>query len=190
MDTRPVENRAEDIESPIAPISRLRTDVLLQIFLTCLFNRTQVHYVAWSFTKKPQPAPSVILSHVCRPWRTLAFNSPLLWTKLEAAVPRPSYYTFLRRRHWWHHGATEDQRAVWAEQARAKWRAAMGPSSSSTPHLSSLFRGPSSRPSTSAIPHNQEAGSTRMWRCTGLTQGASLQCYDHVSASRSSPTTA
>ena len=77
--------------------------------------------MAWPRSTKPQPAPSVILSHVCRAWRTLALDSPLLWTKIEAVVPRHSYYAFPRLKKGLHLCSNPEQSQILIEEENAKW---------------------------------------------------------------------
>ncbi|KAJ2914937.1 hypothetical protein MD484_g5493, partial [Candolleomyces efflorescens] len=70
----------------LSPIKRMPTYILSLIFLTCLQSRP--------FLEGRSRHPAVIISHVCHQWRTIALDSPLLWSKINISMfhsPYPPY---------------------------------------------------------------------------------------------------
>ncbi|KAJ2919724.1 hypothetical protein MD484_g693, partial [Candolleomyces efflorescens] len=65
----------------IAPIKLLPSDILSTIFLACL---PAVERLEASMT---WINPAVVVSHVCRHWRRLAFDTPLLWSRIRLVIP-------------------------------------------------------------------------------------------------------
>ncbi|KAJ2919723.1 hypothetical protein MD484_g692, partial [Candolleomyces efflorescens] len=65
----------------IAPIKQLPPDILQTVFLACLpaIGRPQASMTC--------DHPAVVISHVCRHWRQLAFETPLLWSRIQLVFP-------------------------------------------------------------------------------------------------------
>ncbi|KAJ2916955.1 hypothetical protein MD484_g3457, partial [Candolleomyces efflorescens] len=70
-------------QAMVAPIKRLPPDILSTVFLACLPT------VAVGSTETPMGPdhPAVVISHVCRRWRSLAFDTPLLWSRIQISLP-------------------------------------------------------------------------------------------------------
>ncbi|KAJ2916952.1 hypothetical protein MD484_g3454, partial [Candolleomyces efflorescens] len=69
----------------ITPIKRLPPDILTTVFLTCL---PAVELAEASLTCNH---PAVVISHVCRQWRQLALNTPMLWSRIRLILPLINY---------------------------------------------------------------------------------------------------
>ncbi|RXW20240.1 hypothetical protein EST38_g5615 [Candolleomyces aberdarensis] len=65
----------------IAPIKLLPPDILSTIFLACL---PVIESTEAAMTPNH---PTVMISHVCRQWRQLAFDTPLLWSRIQLVLP-------------------------------------------------------------------------------------------------------
>jgi hypothetical protein len=65
----------------IAPVKQLPPDILSTVFLACL---PPVELTEASMTPNH---PAVVISHVCRQWRCLAFDTPLLWSRIQLFLP-------------------------------------------------------------------------------------------------------
>ncbi|KAF5341860.1 hypothetical protein D9611_001122 [Ephemerocybe angulata] len=65
-----------------SPIRRLPKELLLEIFVLCLPARHQPVLAEWK-------AP-LLLTRVCKSWRTLVMSAPVLWSSLHVAIPRGS----------------------------------------------------------------------------------------------------
>ncbi|KAJ7724941.1 hypothetical protein DFH07DRAFT_261788 [Mycena maculata] len=63
----------------VSPIRRLPADVIQEIFVACLPS-------GQNSVMSEQDAP-LLLCHICRAWRSLAFCMPRLWAALHVAVP-------------------------------------------------------------------------------------------------------
>jgi hypothetical protein len=65
----------------VAPIKRLPPDILSTVFLACLpaIERPEASMAGNN--------PAVVISHVCRHWRQLAFDTPLLWSRIRLVIP-------------------------------------------------------------------------------------------------------
>ncbi|RXW18831.1 hypothetical protein EST38_g7032 [Candolleomyces aberdarensis] len=63
----------------LAPIRRIPVDILYAIFLLCLPTKHNA-------TMSPAQAP-LLLTHVCKQWRELALNMPLLWASIHVPIP-------------------------------------------------------------------------------------------------------
>lgn len=61
----------------ISPARRLPSDILSTIFSVLLFLAGP----------EASPPPAVTISHVCRQWRDLALDNPLLWTNILMPIP-------------------------------------------------------------------------------------------------------
>ncbi|KAH9477668.1 hypothetical protein JR316_0009894 [Psilocybe cubensis] len=68
----------------LAPIRRLPTDILREIFSHCLSSH---RLPIISATEAP-----LLLTHICSSWRTIALSSPLLWSKIIISLPSQTYY--------------------------------------------------------------------------------------------------
>ncbi|KAJ2914627.1 hypothetical protein MD484_g5806, partial [Candolleomyces efflorescens] len=66
----------------LSPIKRMPPHILSLIFLSCLQD--------CHFSQGISRHPAVIISHVCQQWRTIALDSPLLWSKMHINVPYTS----------------------------------------------------------------------------------------------------
>ncbi|KAJ2916957.1 hypothetical protein MD484_g3459, partial [Candolleomyces efflorescens] len=69
----------------ISPIKRLPPDILTAVFLTCL---PAVEHAKASLTCNH---PAVVLSHVCRQWRQLSLDTPMLWSRIRIILPYLNY---------------------------------------------------------------------------------------------------
>ncbi|KAJ2922894.1 hypothetical protein H1R20_g14175, partial [Candolleomyces eurysporus] len=72
----------------IAPIKRLPPDILSTVFLACL-----------PVIECPEAAmtpnhPAVVISQVCRHWRQFAFDTPLLWSRIQLIVPQVNCHPY------------------------------------------------------------------------------------------------
>ncbi|RXW20239.1 hypothetical protein EST38_g5614 [Candolleomyces aberdarensis] len=65
----------------IAPIKLLPPDILSTVFLACLPN---IESMEAAMTPNH---PAVVISHACRQWRQLAFDTPLLWSRIQLVLP-------------------------------------------------------------------------------------------------------
>ncbi|RXW19767.1 hypothetical protein EST38_g6092 [Candolleomyces aberdarensis] len=65
----------------IAPIKRLPPDILSTVFLACL------PFIECTEAAMTCNHPAVVISQVCRHWRQLAFDTPLLWSKIQLILP-------------------------------------------------------------------------------------------------------
>ncbi|RXW25639.1 hypothetical protein EST38_g229 [Candolleomyces aberdarensis] len=65
----------------IAPIKRLPPDILSTVFLACL---PVIECMEAAMTCNH---PAVVISQVCRHWRQLAFDTPLLWSRIQLILP-------------------------------------------------------------------------------------------------------
>ena len=66
----------------IAPIKRLPHDILSTVFLACLPAIECMPEAPMTLNH-----PAVVISHVCRHWRQLAFDTPLLWSRIQLILP-------------------------------------------------------------------------------------------------------
>ncbi|KAJ2922897.1 hypothetical protein H1R20_g14173, partial [Candolleomyces eurysporus] len=65
----------------IAPIKRLPPDILSTVFLACL---PVIESTEAAMTPNH---PAVVISQVSRQWRQLAFDTPLLWARIQLILP-------------------------------------------------------------------------------------------------------
>ncbi|KAJ2935681.1 hypothetical protein H1R20_g1413, partial [Candolleomyces eurysporus] len=65
----------------VAPIKRLPPDILSTVFLACL---PAIECPEAAMTPNH---PAVVISQVCRHWRQLAFDTPLLWSRVQLILP-------------------------------------------------------------------------------------------------------
>lgn len=66
----------------LAPVRKVPYDVLRQIFVYCLPSKRTI------ISPAPEHAP-VLLTHVCRTWRDIAFSSGELWASFGIQIPLP-----------------------------------------------------------------------------------------------------
>ncbi|KAJ2922899.1 hypothetical protein H1R20_g14177, partial [Candolleomyces eurysporus] len=69
----------------IAPIKLLPPDILSTMFLACL------PVIDCTEAAMTPNHPAVVISQVCRQWRQLAFDTPLLWSRIQLILPNVSY---------------------------------------------------------------------------------------------------
>ncbi|KAJ2922898.1 hypothetical protein H1R20_g14176, partial [Candolleomyces eurysporus] len=65
----------------IAPIKLLSPDILSTVFLACLPG------IDCTEAAMTPNHPAVVISQVCRQWRQLAFDTPLLWSRIQLILP-------------------------------------------------------------------------------------------------------
>ncbi|RXW17634.1 hypothetical protein EST38_g8222 [Candolleomyces aberdarensis] len=76
----------------LSPIKRVQTDILVSIFLACLPQRPSPHS---TITSRLHPA--LVISHVCRCWRSIALSLPVLWSTIHiVSLPVPRLHSKLR----------------------------------------------------------------------------------------------
>ncbi|KAJ2911671.1 hypothetical protein MD484_g8741, partial [Candolleomyces efflorescens] len=63
-----------------SPCKRIPADILLEIFLACIPSLPPQLPMS-------KQHPAVVVSHVCRLWRTIALKSSLLWSTIHLEVP-------------------------------------------------------------------------------------------------------
>jgi hypothetical protein len=89
-------------------VRRLPPDILYVVFTTFLSL----------FPPHSSPHPAVTISHICRSWRSLALEMPLLWTQISISTPQITSQI----QQWenvWVHGVRRscDQAVCFAERA-------------------------------------------------------------------------
>ncbi|RXW23031.1 hypothetical protein EST38_g2800 [Candolleomyces aberdarensis] len=70
----------------IAPIKRLPPDILSTVFLASL------PVIECTEAAMTCNHPAVVISQVCRHWRQLAFDTPLLWSRIQLILPNVNPY--------------------------------------------------------------------------------------------------
>ncbi|EJU03342.1 hypothetical protein DACRYDRAFT_115524, partial [Dacryopinax primogenitus] len=73
----------------LSPMTRLHDELLQEIFVYCVDVRVP-HPNAWLQWDTFDP---VILTHVCHQWRTVALNTPVLWSKITLQAVSRSHQT-------------------------------------------------------------------------------------------------
>ncbi|KAJ6578426.1 hypothetical protein B0H19DRAFT_891462, partial [Mycena capillaripes] len=71
----------DDHLSLVSPVRRLPEDVAREIFIACMPDSPN--------SMSPQE-PSLLLCHICRPWRRLALATPQLWASLDIIISKKS----------------------------------------------------------------------------------------------------
>ncbi|KAJ6597145.1 hypothetical protein DFH09DRAFT_904707 [Mycena vulgaris] len=84
------------LSSLIYPVLSLPFDITSEIFVQCLSDSHEFHGEsqstfdlprASSYTPSALPAP-VLLSQICRTWRSIALKTPRLWASFHVSVDR------------------------------------------------------------------------------------------------------
>ncbi|KAF5311016.1 hypothetical protein D9619_007906 [Psilocybe cf. subviscida] len=96
----------------LSPIRRIPDDIVREIMFQCLPSRPPPSHL------KKHTAP-LLLTHICRRWRSIAHSTPRLWSSLHVSFRRPKSGPYYRQ-------SEETSVAIWEEDANAmRWWLAM-----------------------------------------------------------------
>lgn len=82
------------LQATFAPIKRLPSEILSEIFERCLDARSSAVLFSWTARNKEAP---LLLGRVCRSWRAIAHATPRLWRDIFVNVCDGRYSDELRR---------------------------------------------------------------------------------------------
>jgi len=72
----------------LSPIHRLSDDLLSLIFLASQPPWDESNFQKARLTNMTAKHPSVVLSHVCQHWRTVALNNAVMWSTIKIHIPQ------------------------------------------------------------------------------------------------------